>query len=128
MRNRAIFASNPTSAKRESDQTAGNAPPEDHRQHLAGPEAPAPSTTGTQHHLHPVDTTTATTKEDESSTTKAPKVKYIFVFAVFGLRFSRENTKAHQIKSNFCPFLLKICPDCLKICHDESGKGTQKAG
>lgn len=67
------------------------------------------------HHLHPVDTTTATTKEDESSTTEAPKVKYIFVFAVFGLPNSRENTKHPQKIIYFCPFLLKICPDRLKI-------------
>ena len=40
----------------------------------AGPEASKAD------HLHRVGTTTATTKEDESSTTKAPQIKNILVF------------------------------------------------
>ena len=54
----------------------------------------------------------------ERATTEAPapsKSKYILNFALFGLRKSRENTKAHQRKIHFCPVLLKICPDELKI-------------
>ena len=43
------------------------------------------------------------------------KLKYILIFARFGLRKSRENTKHLQKIIYFCPFLLKICPDRLKI-------------
>lgn len=116
MRNRAIFASNAPQAKRESGQrdgthTEGPRPPP------AGPEGPERSGT-----LTPVDTTTATTKEDESSTTKAPKLKYILNFAVFGLPKYRENTKASKKKFTFALF----CPDCPKICHDGAGKGGGK--
>ena len=55
-------------------------------------------------------------RTSHKSRSPAPsKLKYILNFALFGLRKSRENTKAHQRKIHFCHFLLKICPDRLKI-------------
>lgn len=69
-----------------------------------------------------MDTTTATKREPQRKPLQPLKPKYIFTFAVFGLRKYRENTKRPQRKSNFCPFLPKICPDRLKICHDGAGK------
>ena len=58
------------------------------------------------HHLHSVDTTTATTKEDESSTTKAPNPKYISLLPLLVSDFP-EKTPRHTKKlftfATFCP-------------------------
>lgn len=56
------------------------------------------------HRLHSVDTTTAQ-RESHNGSPAILKTKIYFTFAVFGLRFSRENTKAHQRKIHFCHFL-----------------------
>ena len=115
MRNKGIFKHNAPNIKQQSGQKDGTY---DKRTSASTPQVLHPRKPA------PVDTTTATTKEDESSTTKAPKVKYIFVFAPCCLRKSRENTNASKKKFTFAHF----CPDCLKICHDESRKGSRKGG
>ena len=77
----------------------------------------APPATSGHHHRH-----------KWRATTEAPapsKLKYILNFALFGLRRSRENTKAHQKIIHFCPVLPKICPDGLKI---DDQRGWRQAG
>ena len=106
MRNRAIFASDTTSTKQESGQKAWNTPQEDQSQPPAGPESsnacrplhqwtPPPATSGHYHRHH---------KSGWKQHHESPKPKIYFTFAVFGLRKSRENTKAHQRKIHFCRF------------------------
>ena len=57
------------------------------------------------HHLPPVDTTTAPKREPQRKPLQSSKSKYILNFALFGLRKSRENTKAHQKIIHFWPLL-----------------------
>ena len=80
------------------------------------------------HHLHPVDTTTAPKREPQRKPLQSSKLKYILDFAPFGLRNSRENTKAHQKIIHFCHFcpddrqgigwrVLDVCPDMGRVEH-----------
>ena len=68
------------------------------------------------HHLHSVDTTTATTKEDESSTTKAPNPKYISLLP-FLVSEIPEKTPRHTKKLFILTlFALIRCPFDLVEC------------
>ena len=119
MRIKAYSRGNAPRAKQERGRKEGT---HDQRTRASTPGAPAPQKPA------PVGTTTAPKREPQREAIQPPKVKYIFVFAPCGLRFSRENTKASKKKFTFAPF----CPDCSKICHDgrqpDSGaSGRQEA-
>ena len=95
MRNKGIFTSNPTKIRQEGGQKEGA-----HDQRSGQAREPD--------HLPPVDTTTAPKREPHRKPLQPSKIKYILNFALFGLRKSRENTKAHQIKIHFCPILPRL--------------------
>ena len=56
------------------------------------------------HHLPQVDTTTATTKEDESSTTKAPNPKYISLLPFLVSEIPEKTPKHTKEKFTFALF------------------------
>ena len=96
MRNKAIFKCNAPQAKQESGQKAGTKGTEHAQREGAGAD-----------HLHSVDTTTATTKEDESSTTKAPNPKYISLLPFLVSKIPDKTPKHTKEKFTFATF----CPN-----------------
>ena len=62
------------------------------------------------HHLHPVDTTTATTKEDESSTTKAPNPKYISLLPFLVSKIPEKTPRHTKEKFTLATFCRKFAP------------------
>ena len=108
MRNRAIFQANTQGAKQQSDQNAGNTPPE---------ERTSPESLPTS---GPVGTPKG--RQADHLRTCFPSLisKICLDFARCCLRSSRGKTKSSKKKFIFDLF----CPDCLKICHD----GRQEGG
>ena len=98
MRNKAIFASD-TASKAGKRARAGTKGTEHTPREGAGAD-----------HLHPVDTTTATTKEDESSTTKAPNPKYISLLPFLVSENSEETPKRTKKLFTFATFCRKFAP------------------
>ena len=60
-----------------------------------------------------VDTPNVRQAEPQRKPLQSSKIKYILNFAVFGLRFSRENTKASKKNLTFATF----CPVSIPFCH-----------
>lgn len=113
MRNKAIFASNATSIKRESGQKGGNTTPEDHRQHPAGPEASKPD------HLWTIGHAKRQAADHLDTLPSFLDFKNILVFRpLLSPKIPRKHQAPQKI-INFCPFLPKIC-------HDWSRKGSKK--
>ena len=98
MRNKAIFKGNAPQAKQERDKRQGKGTEHTQREGAGA------------HHLHPVDTTTATTKEDESSTTKAPNPKYISLLPFLVSENSEETPKRTKKLFTFALFCRKFAP------------------
>lgn len=97
MRNKAIFASD-TASKAGKGQRKGKGTEHTQREGAGA------------HHLHSVDTTTATTKEDESSTTKAPNPKYISLLPLLVSKIPDKTPKHTKEKFTFATFALIRCP------------------
>ena len=86
-------------AKQESGQKAGTKGTEHTQREGAG-----------AHHLHLGDATTATTKEDESSTTKAPNPKYISLLPFLVSDFPEKTPKHTKKLFTFATFCRKFAP------------------
>ena len=97
--NKGIFQGQHTKDKARELTKGRNTRQEDQRRHSSGP---APSKACNQWTPPPPQ------RENQNESPAILRFKYILNFALFGLRFSRENTKHPQNFIHFCPFLPRL--------------------